>query len=128
MGVFHFVDGKKEFRVVQQGFELAFGPLPEVDQAGRSLIVKRRYSEYKHPLGHVLERSTHKIGPVLGPRWPNRYGKQGEKLVQRRDMVFTIEPSVTSKFGTCNLEQDVLVTSNGYQELSKAQESIIQLG
>ncbi|HYU56106.1 MAG TPA: hypothetical protein VEL71_07810 [Candidatus Dormibacteraeota bacterium] len=32
-------------------------------------------------------------------------------------MVFTIEPSVTSKLGTCNLEQDVLVTSNGYQEL-----------
>jgi Xaa-Pro aminopeptidase len=43
-------------------------------------------------------------------------------------MVFTIEPSVTSKFGNCNLEQDVLVTSNGYQELSKPQDEIIQLG
>ncbi len=70
---------------------------------------------------------THEIGPLLGPRWPNRYGKQGEKQVQR-DMVFTIEPSVTSKFGTCNLEQDVLVTSTGYQELSKPQDEIIQLG
>jgi Xaa-Pro aminopeptidase len=99
----------------------------KVDQAGRSLIVKRRYPEYKHALGHVLGRSTHEIGPLLGPRWPNRYGKQGEKQVQR-DMVFTIEPSVTSKFGTCNLEQDVLVTSNGYQELSKPQDEIIQLG
>jgi Xaa-Pro aminopeptidase len=99
----------------------------KVDQAGRSLIVKRRYPEYKHALGHVLGRSTHEIGPLLGPRWPNRYGKQGEKQVQR-DMVFTIEPSVTSKFGTCNLEQDVLVTSNGYAELSKPQEAIIQLG
>jgi len=46
----------------------------------------------------------------------------------QRDMVFTIEPSVTSKLGTCNLEQDVLVTSNGYQELSKPQDEIIQLG
>src|SRR5436189_671548 len=99
----------------------------KVDQAGRSLIVKRRYPEYKHALGHVLGRSTHEIGPLLGPRWPNRYGKQGEKLVQK-DMVFTIEPSVTSRFGTCNLEQDVLVTSNGYQELSKPQDDIIQLG
>ena len=99
----------------------------KVDQAGRSLIVKRRYPEYKHALGHVLGRSTHEIGPLLGPRWPNRYGKQGERQVQQ-DMVFTIEPSVTSKFGTCNLEQDVLVTSNGYQELSKPQEAIIQLG
>jgi hypothetical protein len=48
----------------------------------------------------------------------------GEKMVQR-DMVLTIEPSVTSKFGTCNLEQDVLVTSNGCRELSKPQEAII---
>ena len=34
----------------------------------------------------MLGRSTHEIGPPLGPIWPNRYGKQGEKQVQR-DMV-----------------------------------------
>ena len=99
----------------------------QVDEAGRKLIVKRGYPEYKHALGHVLGRSTHEIGPLLGPRWPNRYGKQGEKRVQK-DMVFTIEPSVTSKFGTCNLEQDVLVTSSDYQELSKPQRELIRLG
>ncbi len=99
----------------------------KVDTAGRRLITGRGFSEYKHALGHVLGRSTHEIGPLLGPRWPNRYGKQSEKEVQR-DMVFTIEPSVTSKFGTCNLEQDVLVTSKGYEELSKPQDSLIQLG
>ncbi len=98
-----------------------------VDLAGRKLIQKRGYPEYKHALGHVLGRSTHEIGPLLGPRWPNRYGKQGEKLVQK-DMVFTIEPSVTSRFGTCNLEQDVIVTSNGYRELSKSQNEIIEVG
>ncbi len=98
-----------------------------VDHAGRSLIKKRGYVEYKHALGHVLGRSTHEIGPLLGPRWPHRYGKQGEKLVQK-DIVFTIEPSVTSKFGTCNLEQDVLVTSNGYQQLSKPQNDLIRVG
>jgi len=43
-------------------------------------------------------------------------------------MVFTIEPSVTSRFGTCNLEQDVLVTSNGYTDMSKPQTEIIQVG
>ncbi len=99
----------------------------KVDEAARKLIVKRGYPEYKHALGHVLGRSTHEIGPLLGPRWPNRYGRQGEKPVQK-DMVFTIEPSVTSKFGTCNLEQDVLVTSGGYQELSQPQNEIIMLG
>ena len=99
----------------------------KVDGAGRKLIVKNGYPEYKHALGHVLGRGTHEIGPLLGPRWPNRYGKQVEKQVQK-DMVFTIEPSVTSKLGTCNLEQDVLVTSSGYQELSKPQEDIIRVG
>jgi Xaa-Pro aminopeptidase len=99
----------------------------KVDGAGRKLIVKRGYPEYKHALGHVLGRSTHEIGPLLGPRWPNRYGRQVEKPVQK-DMVFTIEPSVTSKLGTCNLEQDVLVTANGYQQLSKPQEDIIRVG
>jgi len=99
----------------------------QVDSAGRKLIVKKGYPEYKHALGHVLGRSTHEIGPLLGPRWPNRYGKQVEKPVQK-DMVFTIEPSVTSKLGTCNLEQDVLVTASGYQQLSKPQEDIIRVG
>ena len=99
----------------------------KVDSAGRSLVVKRGYPEYKHALGHVLGRSTHEIGPLLGPKWPDRYGKQVEKPVQK-DMIFTIEPSVTSKLGTCNLEEDVLVTSNGYQQLSKPQEDIIRVG
>src|SRR5881397_2031859 len=99
----------------------------KVDQAGRKLIQKRGYPEYKHALGHVLGRSTHEIGPLLGPRWPNRYGKQGEKPVQK-DMDFTIEPSVRSKFGTCNLEQDVFVSSNGFQELSKPQDELIRVG
>ncbi len=45
--------------------------------------------------------------------------QQGEKPVQR-DMVFTIDPSVTSKLGNCNLERDVLVTSTGYEEALEA--------
>jgi Xaa-Pro aminopeptidase len=99
----------------------------KVDGGARKLIVKRGYPEYKHALGHVLGRSTHEIGPLLGPRWPDRYGKQVEKLVQK-DMVFTIEPTVTSKLGSCNLEQDVLVTSGGWDPLSKPQEGIIRVG
>jgi len=99
----------------------------KVDQAARRHITNRGYSEYKHALGHVLGRSTHEIGPLLGPRWPSRYGKQVEKPVQK-DMVFTIEPSVTTKYGTCNLEQDVLVTPSGYRELSTRQNDLIRAG
>ncbi len=98
-----------------------------VDGAGRKVVVRSGYSEYKHALGHVLGRSTHEIGPLLGPRWPNRYGKQVEKPVQK-DMVFTVEPSVTGRLGTCNLEQDVLVTEGGYEQLSKQQDELIGVG
>jgi len=98
-----------------------------VDAAARNLIVKRGYPEYMHALGHVLGRSTHEIGPLLGPRWKNRYGAQGERKVQK-EMVFTIEPSVEGKSGTCNLEQDVLTTEKGYIEISKSQEELIRVG
>lgn len=98
-----------------------------VDGVARRLIVRRGYPEYKHALGHVLGRSTHEIGPLLGPRWANRYGRQGEKKVEE-DMVFTIEPSVDSEAGTCNLEQDVLVTQKGYRELSESQHEVIRVG
>ena len=99
----------------------------KVDAIARNLIVKRGYPEYMHALGHVLGRSTHEIGPLLGPRWRSRYGAQGEKPVQE-DMIFTIEPSVESEFGTCNLEQDVLTTPEAYQNISKRQEDLIRVG
>jgi Xaa-Pro aminopeptidase len=99
----------------------------KVDTIARNLIVKRGYPEYMHALGHVLGRSTHEIGPLLGPRWRSRYGAQGEKPVQE-DMVFTIEPSVTSEFGTCNLEQDVLITVKGSEKISKRQDDLIRVG
>ncbi len=124
---------ERMFRTAREANDAALSVLKpgipgyRVDEAGRRLIVRRGFSEYKHARGHVLGRSTHEIGPLLGPRWPNRYGRQGEKPVQK-DMVFTIEPSVTSKLGTCNLEQDVLVTSKGYEELSKPQDELIQVG
>jgi len=123
---------EKMFRTARDANDAALSLLKpgvpgyRVDDVGRRLIVKRGYREYKHALGHVLGRSTHEIGPLLGPRWPNRYGKQVEKAVQK-DMVFTIEPSVTSRFGTSNLEQDVLVTSSGFEELSKPQNELILL-
>ncbi len=99
----------------------------KIDAEARRLVVREGFPEYKHALGHVLGRSTHEIGPLLGPRWPDRYGKQGEKEVEK-DLVFTVEPSVEGKAGVCNLEQDVLVTSSGHRELSKSQSEITVLG
>jgi len=78
---------KKMFRTARDANDAALSLLKpgvpgyRVDDGGRRLIVKRGYREYKHALGHVLGRSTHEIGPLLGPRWRNRYGKQVEKVV-----------------------------------------------
>jgi Xaa-Pro aminopeptidase len=124
---------KKTFDTARRANDVALAFLKpgvpgwKVDAAARRLVVREGFPEYKHALGHVLGRSTHEIGPLLGPRWPNRYGGQGEKKVEK-DMVFTIEPSVEGKAGVCNLEQDVLVTESGYRALSKSQSEIITLG
>ena len=98
-----------------------------VDSAARKLIMSKGYPEFMHATGHPLGRSTHELGPLLGPRWPWRYGRSSEMRVQK-DMAFTIEPTVVGKLGTCNLEQDVLVTSKGYAELSKPQNELIFVG
>jgi len=98
-----------------------------VDAAARDLVISRGYPEFMHATGHPLGRSTHELGPLLGPRWPWRYGHSSELKVQE-NMAFTIEPSVLARKGTLNLEQDVLVTTNGYVELSEPQEELICIG
>ncbi|HZD12482.1 MAG TPA: M24 family metallopeptidase [Candidatus Binatus sp.] len=124
---------KKMFQVAREANDIALKNLKpgvqgyKIDQLARSHITKNGFAEYKHALGHVLGRSTHEIGPLLGPRWSNRYGNQPMKTVMK-DLVFTIEPSVTSRYGTCNLEQDVLVTTNSYRDLSKPQTELIMVG
>src|SRR5207245_2600446 len=42
--------------------------------------------------------------------------------------MFQTATSVTSRYGTCKLEQDVLITSNGYRDLSKPQTELIMVG
>ncbi|HYC11651.1 MAG TPA: M24 family metallopeptidase [Nitrososphaerales archaeon] len=98
-----------------------------VDYAARRKVVSGGYPEFMHATGHPLGRSTHELGPLLGPRWPWRYGDAPSMRVQK-NMAFAIEPTVEGKKGTCNLEQDVLVTSSGYVELSKPQEELLVIG
>ena len=99
----------------------------EVDKAARRVVVSKGYPEFMHATGHPLGRSTHEVGPLLGPLWPWRYGGASNLRVQK-GMAFTVEPSVEGKGGTCNLEQDVLVTSKGYEELSPSQEELFTVG
>jgi Xaa-Pro aminopeptidase len=94
------------------------------DQASRNLILASGYPDFPHGTGHALGRAAHEIGPALGPRWPERYGRAAEKKL-RPQMAFTIEPSVYGPYGVCNIEQDVLVTEDAWVPLSTSQDGII---
>jgi Xaa-Pro aminopeptidase len=83
----------------------------EIDEAGRNVVIGEGFPSFMHGLGHTLGRTAHEIGPVLAPRWKNRYGHSMEKQVGTC-IVLTIEPTVFSKFGGINLEQDVLVNED----------------
>jgi Xaa-Pro aminopeptidase len=98
-----------------------------VDAAARKVVVSAGYPEFMHATGHPLGRSTHEVGPLLGPRWPWRYGSAPNMPVEK-NMAFAVEPSVEGREGTCNLEQDVLVGPDGYEELSKPQEELFKIG
>jgi Xaa-Pro aminopeptidase len=124
---------KKMFRTARAANDAALAKLEPgvkghvVDGAARRVVTDAGYDEFMHATGHPLGRSTHELGPLLGPRWPWRYGRSSEMELQK-DMVFTIEPTVLGKRGTCNLEQDVLVTSKGYGELSPSQDELVTIG
>jgi Xaa-Pro aminopeptidase len=98
-----------------------------VDAAARDTVVGGGYPDFAHGTGHALGLFVHEIGPRLAPRKWDLYGDLPEKKL-KPGMIFTVEPSIKGATGMCNLEQDVLVTDKGSEEISTRQESIIQLG
>jgi Xaa-Pro aminopeptidase len=96
----------------------------EVDQAARSTLTKLGYPEYQHAAGHELGRSAHDGATVLGPKW-ERYGEtiNGEVEVGN---IFTLELGVhLPARGYISLEEDVLVTANGLEWLTKPQTQLM---
>jgi len=97
-----------------------------IDRVAREYIVKNNLPPYDHVLGHVMSRVAHEIGPLLAPPWP-RYGKKTSVPI-RAGMVMTVEPSVFVKgLGTVLMEDDVLITKTGYEDLSTIQKELIVL-
>jgi Xaa-Pro aminopeptidase len=83
----------------------------DVDAAARSVIRKAGWAkEFRHGLGHGLGLEVHEA-PQLGPRSAD---------VLRPGMVVTIEPGVYFPGrGGVRIEDDVLVTGNGAERLSR---------
>lgn len=95
-------------------------PGHEVDAVARRYLVEAGFPEYQHALGHHLGRSVHDGAGVLGPRW-ERYGETPNYPVEENN-VFTLELEVkVEPHGWVSLEEDVLVTKNGCEFLSKPQ-------
>jgi Xaa-Pro dipeptidase len=92
----------------------------QVDAVAREHIVANGYPEYMHAFGHLLGRVAHDGATVLGPRW-ERYTGICELPVEVGN-IFTLELHVVvPQRGMMSLEEDVLVTPNGVEYLSRPQ-------
>ena len=95
----------------------------EVDAAARESLVAAGYPEPMYALGHQLGRAAHDGGTTLAPRW-DRYGASPFGVVEVGN-VFTLEyGTAVPGRGYIGLEEDVLVTDDGLEWLSKPQREL----
>jgi Xaa-Pro aminopeptidase len=95
----------------------------EVDAAARTSLVSAGLPEPKYALGHQLGRSAHDGGTLLAPRW-DRYGDAPLGTVEEGN-VYTLEYGApVPGRGYIGLEEDVLVTRDGFEWLSTPQRDL----
>lgn len=95
----------------------------EVDAVARNYIVDAGYPEYPHALGHSVGRYAHDGGTGFYPKW-ERYGTKPYGLI-REGQVFTLELGVRSEFGYISLEEEILVTEQGYEWFTPPQKELM---
>lgn len=96
----------------------------QVDQAARQHLLNRGMPEITHATGHQIGREVHDGGTLLGPRW-ERYGDAPFGTVQQNN-IFTLEPTILPETQPYILmEENVLITADKAQYLSRRQESLV---
>jgi Xaa-Pro aminopeptidase len=106
----------------QQAAKAAIGPgatAHEVDAAARQTLKRYKLEQYfTHSTGHGLGIEVHEM-PRLA---------RGEKFVLEEGMVVTIEPGVYIEgLGGIRIEDDVVVTANGAEDLTSATREFLEL-
>jgi Xaa-Pro aminopeptidase len=95
----------------------------QVDQVARAMVTDAGYEEFPHGLGHQVGRSAHDGSTLLGPLWEKYAAKAGRMIEE--NMVFTLEPRLpVPGHGIATIEEMVLVTANGAEFLSLAQDEL----
>ena len=96
----------------------------DMDEIARSYITKNGYPEYPHGLGHQVGKTVHDGVAGLFPSW-ERYGN-APFMELEEGQVFTIEPRLPVEgFGVSTLEEEVYITKNGCEFISKPQKELI---
>ena len=98
----------------------------EVDAVAREFIVDNGFEEYPHALGHSVGRYCHDGGTGFYPRW-ERYGTKPYGTIMPGN-VFTLELGIRSQFGYISLEEEIIVTEDGYEWMSPPQKELMLIG
>lgn len=100
----------------------------EVDVSARNYLLSKGMPEITHATGHQIGQFEHDGGTLFAPRW-ERYGSSPYGIVEK-GMVFTLEPTILNDEGDYSVlcEEDILVTENGAEFLSKRQNELILIG
>lgn len=121
---------QKGFEIIRDSIQMVADALKpgvkgvEMDDIARNYIVKNGYEEYPHGLGHQLGRSVHDGGAGLFPRW-EKYGNTPFMPLEE-GQVFTIEPRLPVKgYGVSTLEEEVYLTKNSCEFITKPQKDLI---
>ncbi len=98
----------------------------EVDAVAREFIVDNGFEEYPHALGHSVGRYCHDGGTGFYPRW-ERYGSKPYGTIMPGN-VFTLELGIRSQYGYIALEEEIIVTEDGYEWMSPPQKELLLIG
>ncbi len=100
-------------------------PDAEYDRLMQELIaIENGYPEYPHGLGHQVGKTVHDGIAGLFPSW-ERYGN-APFMDLEEGQVFTIEPRLPVEgFGVSTLEEEVYLTKDGCEFISKPQKELI---